>query len=294
MKEIDTIMKIDKILNQFRVLKLNVKYIKGDCTGFSIDVSIEGYKDFLDYDLCNLSLVEIYNSSKLINDLFRRYAALFSIVKRYITEQEENSCYFLDELFTDLQEHFNITGISIDNYKGRYLYDFVCNEGEAEFLEELKEIFHYNRVTWLRELVVKLDQQKMFIQQSQPDQTPISFKSNLEPDQIDKLVELVNSIGLFECMIDITKFVSILDCKQKETHVTNNQILAYFFNSLSVNHFICREWQNVIDKNKLFKGKRGKFITAKNMSASLQKANDNSDYAIKITNLVKHFKKISN
>jgi hypothetical protein len=154
-------MKIDEVLNQFRIINLEVKYLKGNYTGIDIDYRIKGYEDFLRNDLCNLSLIEIENiDNKLLPDLFKKYAALSSIVNKYIKELETQLEYRLDELFTDLQEHFTINGIGIDKYNDKFLYDLINKQGEREFLLALKEIFHYNRVSWLRELRVKIDQQK--------------------------------------------------------------------------------------------------------------------------------------
>ncbi len=186
-------MKIDEVLNQFRVINVEIKYLKKNFTGIDIDFGIKGYNEFLQYDLCNLTVQDVYKSKKKINDLFDQYKEFSAIIKKY----PEDSEYFLDELFTELQEqNFILTGISIDKWREEYLYDdLIQRQGEPEFLKTL-ENFHHHRVSCLRELRLKIEQQEQFIANNKSNHIPKKeltfnelFRNPEHPYLVKKILE---------------------------------------------------------------------------------------------------------
>jgi hypothetical protein len=56
--------------------------------------------------------------------------------------------------------------------------------------------------------------------------------------------------------------------------VKNNRVLAFLFNELATQGMVCNNWQEVIEKNGLFKSKTGNTLTAKSLSVALSRYRD--------------------
>ncbi|MBX7226026.1 MAG: hypothetical protein K1X55_08335 [Chitinophagales bacterium] len=116
----------------------------------------------------------------------------------------------------------------------------------------------------------------------------LTFNSKLIDKQIDIIVDLINDIKLFDIYVDKTIFSNLLDCNLNQPLSTNTTNFTQLFNELSIKKFITNEYQSIVSKSKLFKGTRGKFITDKNLSSTLQKIDKHNEDIIKITNIIKN------
>jgi hypothetical protein len=113
------------------------------------------------------------------------------------------------------------------------------------------------------------------------------FNFNFTNNQLSKLVELINEIKLFVEPINVETLKCLFNCKvEKPLKVNNNKHLAHFFSTLSIK-YNCNFWQDIIDKNKLFVGRRGAIITSKNLSVTIQMIDKNSKTMLYISNTIK-------
>lgn len=105
--------------------------------------------------------------------------------------------------------------------------------------------------------------------------TPFSYI--FSEKQINILTDILN------CYISAMPFQ--ITAKQVETifntqeyigfiRVKNNRVLAFLFNELAIRGLICSNWQEVIEKDGLFKSKTGNKLTAKSLSVALARYKD--------------------
>ena len=102
-----------------------------------------------------------------------------------------------------------------------------------------------------------------YLQSQLPKEQPVSVlsaletKSTFEADftlpQIKILTQCVNEARIFTESITIETFENILSCTLvRPLKSRNNRLLVYFFSALDDRSLISRNWQAVIDKNRLF------------------------------------------
>lgn len=100
--------------------------------------------------------------------------------------------------------------------------------------------------------------------------TAITLESNLKPEQLNKILDLVKDIKLFNepfLQTDLSNvFNNITGLGIK---VNNNSNLAYLFSCLKDKELICNNWQKVLDHNQCFKGNRNAYMKAKSFSKAL-------------------------
>lgn len=80
-----------------------------------------------------------------------------------------------------------------------------------------------------------------------------TFEAGFTLPQIELLTQCVNEARIFKETISVETFEEILSCTlEKPLKTRNNRLLVYFFSALDDRSLITRNWQAVIDKNKLF------------------------------------------
>jgi hypothetical protein len=163
-----------------------------------------------------------------------------------------------------------------------------------------KSINYYNNVIRyiLNLIIFKVDKiftrkELNYFDQTEPSQTQptppqnLTFNSRLNDKQIDIIVDLINDIKLFDIDVDKTILNNLLDCNLTQPLSTNTTNFTHLFNELSIKKLITNEYQSIVSKSKLFKGTRGRFITDKNLSSTLQKIDRHNEGIIKISNAIK-------
>lgn len=119
------------------------------------------------------------------------------------------------------------------------------------------------------------------------NKTKKTFEHKLNDTQLGKLLILINSIKIFKVNLEIENLKQILECSINEPlQSNNNQHLSHLFNQLYTNNLICEDWQNIIEINDLFIGKKGAKITSNNLSVSLNKVNFTQTIIKKITTAI--------
>lgn len=102
-----------------------------------------------------------------------------------------------------------------------------------------------------------------------------SFRHKFTSPQIELLVACINEISLFESKVSIAELTSLFDCTSVSTlKLTNNEMLCYLFNQLSLNEYIFRQWQAVIERKQIFYSSgRNEYVTASDLSSALRNVN---------------------
>jgi hypothetical protein len=190
----------------------------------------------------NLDEIELGEECKLFLKV-RNY----DIVERLESEPSRFASYYsykgIDEIYR------NTSTINIEEIS-KFMNEFL----NIKYLPYLKEFYEVNKSK-----EVKI------------------FNHKLEESQFQIILELVNKISLFNKILTIDELKSIFNCNHSTYFiVNNNQELATLFNQLQPK-FISRYWQSIIEQNKLFKGIKDKFITAKNLSSSYQNADSETE-----------------
>lgn len=94
------------------------------------------------------------------------------------------------------------------------------------------------------------------------------FECNFTDMQIQVLTTLLNAHILNQTVSEQdVKILFYNPCQLKKSlRVTSNRLLIYLFAHLSERNFIASDWQNIIDKYKLFASSRGKILSRKDIS----------------------------
>ena len=97
-----------------------------------------------------------------------------------------------------------------------------------------------------------------------------TFEAQFTPAQMEVLTSCVNEVKLFTQTITVDIFQNILSCNLSESLKTrNNRLLVYFFSALDDRSLIARNWQSVIDKNRLFLSSgKGKLLKQSDLSTA--------------------------
>ena len=123
-----------------------------------------------------------------------------------------------------------------------------------------------------------------------------NFQCHFNRKTINVITEAVNSIGLFKEEVkakDMDRFFN--ECKSNVVpafHSRNNQHIAYFLNQMDSYGLISRNYQYVIEVNRLIIGpKTGKLLTAHSLTCALSQINAvNNPIKTKIEEWVKKIK----
>lgn len=97
-----------------------------------------------------------------------------------------------------------------------------------------------------------------------------TFEAQFKSSQMEVLTSCVNEVKLFTISITVEVFKNILTCNLSEPLKTrNNRLLVYFFSALDDRSLIARNWQSVIDKNRLFLSSgKGKLLRQSDLSTA--------------------------
>ena len=107
--------------------------------------------------------------------------------------------------------------------------------------------------------------------------SPTPFNYIFSEKQINVLTDILNChISAMPFQITTKQVETIFNTQQYIGYirVKNNRVLAFLFNELAIKGLICNNWQEVIEKNGLFKSKTGNKLTAKSLSVALARYKD--------------------
>ena len=106
-------------------------------------------------------------------------------------------------------------------------------------------------------------------------QTPFCY--TFSEKQITILTDVFNRyISAMPFQITVQQIETIFNTQEYIgfIRVKNNRVLAFLFNELATGGLICNNWQEVIEKNGLFKSRTGNTLTAKSLSVALSRYRD--------------------
>ena len=106
-------------------------------------------------------------------------------------------------------------------------------------------------------------------------QTPFCY--TFSEKQINILTDVFNRyISAMPFQITVQQIETIFNTQEYIgfIRVKNNRVLAFLFNELATGGLICNNWQEVIEKNGLFKSRTGNTLTAKSLSVALSRYRD--------------------
>jgi hypothetical protein len=111
------------------------------------------------------------------------------------------------------------------------------------------------------------------------EQTPKprkTFGGNFTDKQIDTLTKCANEATIFAQPISKETMKSIFACNlETPLQLTNNRLLAYFFNALLMKELIRYDWQDISGENKLFSSKNGNLIKRGDLSTAKNQCLEN-------------------
>lgn len=96
------------------------------------------------------------------------------------------------------------------------------------------------------------------------------FEAHFIPAQIELLTRCINEVHMFSEVISEKTMNDIFTCAlSKPLKTRNNRLLVYFFSALDDRSLITRNWQSVIDKNRLFlSSRKGTPLTQTDLSSA--------------------------
>ena len=233
---------------------------------------------------------EIYNSSLELIELHDKYPILhiitnFSDLKNVLWEST-----FIESLSPDERKKYGNSeqlSLSFEQLKND---NTIYDEQIPYFSGILSSIYLTKYIAYLQSQ----------LPQEQPAQvlsaleTKSTFEAGFTLPQIKLLTQCVNEARIFTESITTETFENILSCTlARPLKSRNNRLLVYFFSALDDRSLINRNWQAVIDKNRLFlsSGKNNP-LTQTDLSSAKTELKDSSPKGSEIID--KYLKELKN
>ncbi len=174
---------------------------------------------------------------------------------------------------------------------GELKKDITIYDQRIPYFSELLTVIYFSE--YIAFLKSKLPQEKT-AENLPPLIVKSDFESKLNPAQIELLTECLNKVRMFSETLSNNTLKEILSCTLSQPLKTrNNRLLVYFFSALDDRSLITRNWQLVIDKNRLFlsSGKNNP-LTQTDLSSAKTELKDSSPKGSEIIdNYLKELKK---
>ena len=199
----------------------------------------------------NVSIKEANRQNRDIQFVCELLQTRQDLVEKYFREK-----YLAMENYRQLTMEFNV-GISVESIN--------VMEGTSDISRsQEKSLASINEKTTV-----------LFVTSTSSPKKQKSFRHKFTSPQIELLVACINEISLFESKVSIAELTSLFDCTSVSTlKLTNNEMLCYLFNQLSLNEYIIRQWQAVIEQKQIFYSSgRNEYITASDLSSALRNVN---------------------
>jgi hypothetical protein len=172
----------------------------------------------------------------------------------------------------------------------KHLRDHIRKKrSKADFIAELHKVKDQMNVTTLD--FDRKDAFLLWLENQDIDAKPESLLiKELTHDQYENLLSYAIKYKLFKTQIDLSILQALFTGQLNEPLQVNSNIkIACFFEALAPK-FISNNWQSILWKSKHLNGSRGKPITNKSYSKSLQHYDRNSDYYKDLKKLVNQLK----
>ncbi|MDD2243290.1 MAG: hypothetical protein PHY69_01400 [Dysgonamonadaceae bacterium] len=172
--------------------------------------------------------------------------------------------------------------------------------------EELKNdvAIYDNKIPYFSNIIstIYLTEYIAFLQSKLPKEKGIivsaigktDFETHFVPAQIELLTRCINEVQMFSEVISEKTLNDIISCTlSKPLKTRNNRLLVYFFSALDDRSLITRNWQSVIDKNRMFlSSRKGTPLTQTDLSSANLEIKESSPKGSEIIdNYLKKLKK---
>ncbi|MEA4949742.1 MAG: hypothetical protein VB068_08855, partial [Petrimonas sp.] len=192
---------------------------------------------------------EIYNSSLELIELHNKYPILHIITNFPDLKNVLWESTFIESLSPDERKKYGNSEQSSLNFEQLKSDNTIYDEQIPYFSGILSSVYLTEYIAYLQSQLPK----------EQPAQaltaleTKSIFEHHLTPGQIEFLTNCLNEARVFTKSIATETFENILSCTlARPLKSSNNRLLVYFFSALDDRSLINRNWQAVIDKNRLF------------------------------------------
>lgn len=192
---------------------------------------------------------EIYNSSLELIKLHEKHPILHTVTNFSDFKNVLWDSTFIETLSPDERKKYGNSEqlpLSFDQLKND---NTVYDEQIPYFSSILSSVYLTEYITYLQSQ----------LPQEQPAQvlsaleTKSTFEAHFTLPQIELLTQCVNEARVFTETITSETFENILSCTLAlPLKSRNNRLLVYFFSALDDRSLINRNWQIVIDKNRMF------------------------------------------
>lgn len=194
---------------------------------------------------------EIYNSSLELIELHDKYPILHIITNFPDFRNVLWESTFIESLSLDERKKYlniKVNTLDFDKLKNDInTYDHLI----PYFSNIISTIYLIRYIYFLQS---KLPQERNSENLSTKKTT---FETELNPAQIELLTRCINEVQMFSEVISEKTLNDIFTCTlSKPLKTRNNRLLVYFFSALDNRSLITRNWQIVIDKNRLFLSSR--------------------------------------
>lgn len=162
-----------------------------------------------------------------------------------------------------------------------YEYVHLDEHGKAIDKNKLEKVYAEDKAAFLsmqydsakaNELFEKINQMHVKRYGKIVRRLKYPFGYNFTENQIGVLTNIFNLyISAMPFQITTKQMETILNTQEYIgfIRVKNNRVLSFLFNELATQGMVCNNWQEVIEKNGLFKSKTGNTLTAKSLSVAL-------------------------
>lgn len=130
------------------------------------------------------------------------------------------------------------------------------------------------------ELVSALNAIKMLEPKERPEpesakeepETKPTFKSTLNPVQLEKLTEIINEVKLFKNCIATKELAELLSGdRKKKLQTTSTKLLYYLFEKLSEGKYIALDWWDIFLRNAILISSRGNVVENQDLRGAKQR-----------------------
>lgn len=133
---------------------------------------------------------------------------------------------------------------------------------------------YFDKYTFTKADCKALDSEFSHLSDEEPDENCAhlpSFRCYLTDNQISAITDTANAQHIFTHDVSADDIKRLFNCTLSHTlQSSNNRILAVFFDELSKERIICRQWQNVLTKRQyVLSSKTGKPLQRANLSVAL-------------------------
>lgn len=233
---------------------------------------------------------EIYNSSLELIELHDKYPILhiitnFSDLKNVLWEST-----FIESLSSEERKKYGNSEQSSLNFEQLKSDNTIYDEQIPYFSGILSSVYLTEYIAYLQSQLPKEQPAQAFTAL----ETKSIFEHHLTLGQIEFLTNCLNEARVFTKSIATETFENILSCTlARPLKSSNNRLLVYFFSALDDRSLINRNWQAVIDKNRLFlsSGKNNP-LTQTDLSSAKTELKDSSPKGSEIID--KYLKELKN